>query len=284
MKYLNRARVVVALLVWAFTLAFVIWPTGMVKRGMMVKAGADAAFRRRANAAHLAMWGARLAVMARWFIGLRIRVRLPDNRDALPGPYIFESNHFSALDALVMPTVAVAMGARDIRWVIKRAILGYPLLGDIMDGAGYAVVWRRKDAPDMPPETRQRLNDTEMDRYLRSAFEERVSIGIFPEGERFTGAKPGAKRQLVGVPTAKGFRLACERLAGYPVVSITVCWPPTVSGTTVYDVEGLCDQTVDVRVTVRPSVPPADAEAYLERSWDEKEEWIAASRAASLTA
>lgn len=283
MKVLVLARMGLALFLYVVTLVFVIWPTGMMKRGMMARAGASQAFQRSANAAHTTIWASRLAAMARYVIGFRVRLRLPDNVTALPRhPRIYESNHRSALDAIIVPLVALAMGDTDIRWVIKRALLRVPFLGGVMSDCGYGEVLRRKDVPRMSDVERRRANELEMNRYLRRAREDGASVGIFPEGERFTGATPGARWRHVGEPRSQGFRLACERLPGYPVVSITVLWPPDKGGKTVFDIGEFLDRTIDVLVEVHPPVRPEDAAAYLDRSWQAKERAIAAN-AESLT-
>lgn len=284
MKVLVWARMGLALFLYVVTLVFVIWPSGMVKRGMMVRAGASHEFRRSANAAHTTIWASRLATMARVVIGFRVRLLLPDNLSSLPRqPRIYECNHRSALDAIIVPLVPLAMGDVDVRWVIKRVLLRVPFLGGVMSDCGYGEVLRSKDVRGMSDEERRRINEIEMNRYLRRAREDGASVGIFPEGERFTGAAPGARWQNVAKLRPGGFRLACERLPGYPVVSITVLWPPAKGAKTVFDIGEFFDRTIDVLVTVHPPVRPEDAAAYLERAWDEKERAIAA-HAASLTA
>lgn len=276
MRFFSYARMGTALVLYLVAMVFVIWPSCLLKRVSMAAQGFDPAQRRWVNASHPALWGTRLAGMVRAVTGFALRVRMPEGWGRRPKrPRIYVSNHASALDALIMPVVEVPLGDASIRWVIKRSLLRVPFLGRVMSGCGYAEVLRRKDAPGIPDEERRRLNVEIMDTYIRLAREDGVSVGLFPEGERFTAPKPGARRQRVGELMGKAsFRKLCEELPDHEVVSITVLWPPGIGGKTVFDVAGFCDRTVEVMVEFHPHVRGEDADAFLEREWDKKEEML----------
>lgn len=276
MKLLAYARMGTALVLYLLAMVFVIWPSCLVKRASMAAQGFEPAERRRVNASHPALWGTRLARMVRAVTGFRLRVRLPEGWDRRPKrPRIYLSNHVSVLDALIMPVVEVPLGDADIRWVIKRSLLRVPFLGRVMSECGYAEVLRRKDARGIPDEERRRLNVEIMDTYMRLAREDGVSVGLFPEGQRFTESAPGARRRRVGELMGKAsFRKLCEELPDHEVVSITVLWPPGIGGKTVFDVAGFCDRTVEVVVEIHPHVRGEDADAFLESEWDKKEELL----------
>lgn len=281
MRLLNRARLVVAVSLYLFVLFVFVYPTGMAKRAWMALRNATPAERRQANAAHVALWGHRLAVLARPVMGFRVRVLPPDDPHGLLYTHnvIYVFNHRSSLDALVAPEVEVALGDLDTGWLIKPDVIRYPALGRVMSGCGYGVVARKKDVPDMGVAERALHNDHVLDEFARLARSDGRSVAVFPEGTRFTGAKPGAKRQHVGALRKAGFRRLCERLPDYPVVSVTVLWPGAPSPT-IFEAASLCDTTVDVRVVVHPHVRPEDADAFLEEDFDEKERLLAAVRRA----
>lgn len=279
-RLVNLGRTALTIVLYLAVLVCAIWPQGMARRALMRLRGVDAPTRRRVNAAHNTRWGNRLMALVRAVMGLDVRVaRAPVRADLLRLPRIYVINHKSTLDIAVLLHVASLMDDLDVRWVIKRGILSIPFVGGLMRDTGYAVVWRRKDAPRLSDDLRRDRNVATMEWFADRAREDAVSVGVFPEGERFLGAAPGAARQRVGALKGKaGFRTLCQHLPLHVVADITVLWPTVRGRTTLFDADVFCDRTVEVRVDVYPHVPPELADAFLEGAWDRKESLLAAVR------
>jgi 1-acyl-sn-glycerol-3-phosphate acyltransferase len=278
MRYWNVVRLFAAIAAYLFLMAAVIWPVGMLKRLFLAAMDATPGERRRANARHNALWAVNLARVVRATMGFQMRIFLPQGWRGRPvRPRIYVANHRSVLDALVLPVVAWTLRNGDVRPVVKEELVGIPLLGSLFTGAGYGVVCRRKDRPGMDDEERRRLNEARMDEYYRHALEDGASVWLFPEGERFTGPKPGAARRHVGEPVGKkGFRMLCAHLPRHEVASVTLAWPATAAGKTMFESVDLCDRTVDVIVRLCGHVEPEAADRFLERDADIKERILAA--------
>lgn len=270
--YVNLVRLGVGLVAWGIVLLAVFYPAGMLKRGWMAVTRVDSAERRRRNASHLAEAGASLRYLARLFIGLDIQARV---RTDLRGPdrpasFIVGGNHRHAMDAVNYPVATSKIRQMTIRYVVKSAIVSIWFLGKLFRENGYAIVARKKDRPDLSSADRRELNRPILDEYYRLAREDDVSVGIFPEGERFTGPKPGAKRKHVGELVGKGtFREMCEQLPSHGVAIITVLWPTPPGGKTVYSMLELCDRRLDITIDLYPH--PSDPDTFLEEVFDKME-------------
>ena len=276
---LNFIRMGLAIIAYLAVLVSVIWAWGMAKRAWMSVTRTSMAERRRQNAIHIAESGAWLRHVVRAFIGLNVRVRArAGNREAISErSFVYLSNHRSALDAVLLPAALIATGDRSIRWVVKRGVLRIPFIASLMRGCGYGIVLRRKDVPDLSDDARRLLNRATMERFVRLADEEMACVGLFPEGERFVGPKPGATRAHVGDPDPgkASFRRLCADLPHHGVADVTVLWPVPPGGKTVFDALDLCDRTIDVTVEFYPHVLPEAADRFLEDLWNEKERAIA---------
>lgn len=277
MKLFLPARMAIALCAYIGVLVCIIYPTGMIRRWWMRARGMSASRRREANASHNTRWGWRLARLVEPIIGFRIRVRVVKNHHrnhATRRPCIYVVNHRSALDALILLTVAGHLHNLGVRWVIKSGMLAVPFLGSLMRDTGYAVVIRHKDKPKLASAVRVRFNRHSMFRFLKQARSEAASVGIFPEGERFSGPKQGTRWRHVGELKTEGFHQMCMHLPLHDVAVVRVLWPESRLGKTVFDASVLCDLTVPVEVELHPHVPAAEADAFLTGVWEETERRI----------
>ncbi len=271
-KFLNLARIGVTILAYLIVLFFCVYLPGMMDRIAMALTRVGMPERRRRNASHVAESGARLQGVIRLIMGTDIHVHFPNDARASLGdiPFVYLSNHRSAIDGVFLPAATVRAGHANIRWVVKQGVLKIPLIAGLMRGCGYAIIIRSKDMKDLPTETRRRFNRLAMRRFYRLARIEDACVGLFPEGERFVGAKKGARRRSVGDPGAgmKSFREMCAELPGHGVAVVTVLWPIPPGGKTVFDTADLCDRIVDVTVEFHPHVNPEDADQFLEDAYD----------------
>jgi 1-acyl-sn-glycerol-3-phosphate acyltransferase len=275
-----------AVATYVLVLAFVIWPACVFKRAWMAAIRTEMAERRRRNASYIAASGAWLRHVLWLFMGMCVDTHVLRDRRANIGtrPYIYVSNHRSALDGVFLPAIVARSGDLDIRWVVKQGVMKIPCISTLMSECGYAVVMRRKDAPDLSDDERRRHNAAVMDEYMRSASDESASVGIFPEGERFTGQKPGSNRSCVGDPTPgkASFRAMCERMPEHGIAIVTVVWPTLPGGKTVFDTADLCGRIVDVTVEFHPHVNPEDADRFLDDAFDTMDRAIALRMSRSL--
>lgn len=271
-KYVNLVRLGVGLAAWGLALLVVFYPAGMAKRGWMAVTRVDMAERRRRNATHLAEAGASLRFLARLFIGLDIEAHVRTNIHGLerPASFILAGNHRHAMDATNYTVATKKIRQMSIRYVVKWAIVKIWFLGKLFRENGYAIVARKKDRPDLSSAERRELNRPVLEEYYRLAREDEVSVGIFPEGERFTGPKEGARRKHVGELVGKGtFREMCDALPSHGVAIVTVLWPTPPGGKTVYSMLELCDRKLDITVDLYQH--PSDPDAFLEDVFDKME-------------
>jgi 1-acyl-sn-glycerol-3-phosphate acyltransferase len=276
MKVWRIVRVGVAILLYVLILVTMIWPQGMFVRWR--NRNQPLPVRRSAASVHNAIWGERLTRIIMPVIGLKVILDLPEVPPQWQSrPRIYESNHRSVMDIIIMLAVVVRLGDPDTRAVIKEVILRYPFVGSLMRGTGYAVVVREKDRPGMAEGERRKHNLQALRQAAAHCFEDGASIWIFPEGTRHNGSfVEGARRRHVGEPITAGFALLCKYLPNHPVVSVTFLWPKTGSGRTMLESDVFCDRTVRVVARFHPPVPYRAAADFLETDWDEKEDQFAA--------
>lgn len=280
MKLWRVFRMLVGFGIYLFALVFVLWPTGMWQRMMLAIWDADDGYRRRMNNAHVTRWGDRLGRIIFPLVGTKIVFHLPSQLSYRQEkrPRIYVINHRSVLDALILLMLAHRMGDDDMRWVIKLGMLNVPFLGGLMRGTGNACIMRRKDRPNLNDESRRRFNRRVMYRFMNDAQMDAVSVGIFPEGERFKGPERSGARQHVGeLRGLGGFTQMCTHMTRHLVVDATIVWPPTTGGRTMFETDVFCDQTIHVYATMHPHIRPEEAEEFLECRWDEKEEMMMAT-------
>jgi 1-acyl-sn-glycerol-3-phosphate acyltransferase len=130
-------------------------------------------------------------------IGCRLRV---EGSDRLPaaGAVVFAANHSSYLDSVVL----FAAIPRDFRFVAKREVRTWPLVGTVVRRVGHLTVERAE--PSRSVEDAERVS---------AAIREGTSLVFFPEGTFLEGSRL--------LPFRLGaFKTAAE--AGCPVVPVTI--------------------------------------------------------------
>ena len=104
----------------------------------------------------------------RWFvmnfIGIEVR-----GREHVPvgGPYVIVANHINWKDP---PAVSLALGV-PIRWMAKREVFDYPLLGFLLRGIGNFAIRRGE-------------SDRRAISLALHVLERGLPLGVFPEGHR----------------------------------------------------------------------------------------------------
>jgi len=104
----------------------------------------------------------------RWFIlsfiGIEVR-----GREHVParGPYVIVANHINWKDP---PAVSVALGV-PIRWMAKREVFDYPILGFVLRGIGNFAIRRGE-------------SDRRAIALALRVLEKGLPLGVFPEGHR----------------------------------------------------------------------------------------------------
>ncbi len=133
--------------------------------------------------------------------GLRISVDGLDKVAALDGPCVFVGNHMSMLETVVLPGFIQPL--RPVTFVVKEALVRYPVFKHIMQSRDPVVVTRRDPRADL---------QTMMKGGARRLRENR-SLIVFPQTTR-TLTFDRAQFNSVGIKLA--------RRAGVPVVPIAI--------------------------------------------------------------
>ncbi len=113
-----------------------------------------------------------------------------DNIDPKGGPYVFISNHMSALETMIFPGIIAPK--MDVTFVVKESLINYPFFGPIMRSREPIVVSRENSREDL---MKVLLEGKEI---LKSGR----SIIIFPQSTRKTVLNPSEFNSL-GVKLAK---------------------------------------------------------------------------------
>ena len=104
----------------------------------------------------------------RWLIAHITRIAVV-GREHVPtsGPYILVANHLNWKDP---PVVSVALGV-PIRWMAKREVFDYPILGFVLRGIGNFAIRRGE-------------SDRRALQLAMRVLERALPLGVFPEGHR----------------------------------------------------------------------------------------------------
>ncbi len=119
----------------------------------------------------------------------------------LDGPAVFTANHMSTLETLILP--AIIGPIKPLSFVTKRSLIGYPLMGPILQSIDPIVVDRsnaRSDLTTVLKEGTERLNRG-------------ISLILFPQSSRSHVFDPDGFNTL-------GVKLAAK--AGVPLVPVAV--------------------------------------------------------------
>lgn len=265
MILIRYVRALVGGATYVFIVA-VAWLVSRLCRVAMAVLRIHEARRQHFNATYLALLGLVLARVARVILGLRIVVNMP--RLAHPGvpwsmPRILVGRHNSSVDALVYAVIEFVIRALSTRWIVKDGVRRIPLVGGLMEGAGYAHVIRKKDNKEMDYRLRKALNDARLERFAREAAEAGANVALFPDGTRVAAGAGAAGQRIL---RHDAFAQLCRLLPNYGVAVATVRWPADV-GTTILDIPGLVGRTIDVDVEYFDHVVPEEAEGFLKDQW-----------------
>lgn len=171
----------------------------------------------------------------------RITGNIPDDPRR---PYVIVANHESFADILAIATMPFEM-----KWISKRAIFKYPLVGTAMRAVG-----------DIPVDREDPRAGVQVIRAAIDRLDKRVSVMIFPEGTRSKDGemldfKTGAFRIAIqaGVPilpiALNGTREALVKhnwRCGAADAEIRVLDPISTEGLTKKDSKELCEKTRDI--------------------------------------
>ncbi len=133
-------------------------------------------------------------------MGIHVSIEGTENL-AFDGPCVFEANHMSTLETLFLPCIIQPL--RDVTFVVKRQLLGYPCLGPVLAAREPIALGRSNPREDL------KLVMEDGQRILESGR----SVIIFTQGTRRSGVEPADFNSL-------GVKLA--RKANVPVVPIAL--------------------------------------------------------------
>jgi 1-acyl-sn-glycerol-3-phosphate acyltransferase len=263
---IRRFRALLALLAFGVFFGLVIIPSFLVLRAWLKMREATPSEVRRALASfNIRYWAYAFRVVAP-VAGLQVRFT-GDWPCFGASPRIFLSNHCNLADALVYAYCLASVNAYNTRMIAKAELQNWPMIGWFTRDNGYALVTRdkRKRAAG--------VSDVDVVRAAGAlAHAEHANFGLFPEGSRFRGPKPGARRRHVGDPKPGGFAALCETMPFAHVVVMTFKWEGGSGGATLGAIDSWVDKTVEVHWKREPPVEADHALLFLERMLDEMEE------------
>jgi 1-acyl-sn-glycerol-3-phosphate acyltransferase len=172
-----------------------------VSLAMVLLVPVAALFGRRALRAHANGWAAAMRWLARWLLGISVRIE----GEIPAGPVLFAAKHESMFEAIELTRLL-----RSPATVMKRELASIPIWGWAARRYGVIVVEREANAKAL----RAMMKDA------KAALGERRSVLIFPEGTRVaSGEAPALRSGLAGI----------YRMLGLPVVPVAVrsghVWP-----------------------------------------------------------
>jgi len=186
---------------------------------------------------------------------LRVEYTLPDR---VRLPVIALANHRSWLDIFLLSGALHRLGSRRLTAVVKREVGWIPVIGPFSRHIRCAHITRRDREADL--------------RAIRTCAahtsEDGASIVLFPEGTRFndSGEANGVLKPKIG-----GFATLFEALPTYPVLVITVRWPPGVRARTMREGATLVGARIPILVsTIEPG--NKNASETLAEAWRRMEE------------
>jgi 1-acyl-sn-glycerol-3-phosphate acyltransferase len=133
-------------------------------------------------------------------VGVRIEIEGVEHFSALAGPCVFIGNHMSSLEAFVLPTVIQPL--KPVAFVVKKALVEYPVFGHLMRARSPIVVGRTNPREDL-----KAVLEGGMERLQAG-----VSIVIFPQRTRSPLFDP-ASFNSIGIKLAKRAQVPVVPLA-----------------------------------------------------------------------
>lgn len=268
--FIQRLRAVLALVVFGVFFGLVIIPSFLVLRARLKICEATPSEVRRALASfNIRFWAYAFRVVAP-VAGLQVHFT-GDWPCFGTAPRIFLSNHCNLADALVYAYCLASVNAYNTRMIAKAELQNWPIIGWFARDNGYAMVTRDRRKRE------QGESDVDVVRAAGAlAYAEHANFGVFPEGSRFRGPKPGARRQHVGDPKPGGFAALCETMPLAHVVVMTFRWEGGSGGATLEAIDSWVGKTVEVHWKREPPVRADQALPFLERMLDDMETRLSA--------
>lgn len=153
-------------------------------------------------------WGHQVFVGLERIMKMPVDFRLPNCWQ--PQPVLYLLVHKSLVDIPRDWSLAWRMGTRNMRWVMKKSIRHYPILGWACFKSGCAFVTRK-----------DRGRDKEiMKIFAETTRNDNASIYLYVEGTRSDTSGKEAGFQHLGRPKAGGFIALREALPDLPVVIV----------------------------------------------------------------
>lgn len=190
-------------------------------------------------------------------VGIRVSIEGIENLD-FEGPCVFEANHMSTLETLFLPCIIQPL--RDVTFVVKRQLLGYPCLGPVLASREPIALGRANPREDLKlvMEDGQRILGTGR------------SIIVFTQGTRRSGVETADFNTLA---------MKLARKANVPVVPIALKTDAWGEGSLIKDIGPINPkQPVHVRFGAPVEIKDGRSEHagivdFIKSSFDE---WVAA--------
>lgn len=217
---------------------------------------ADASTRRRTESGWQIFWAAFYFRRILPLMGIKMPIKTLGNIP--PGPAILVFNHRTAADPLVAGAVAQRLSICDYRWTVKRQMGSAPLIGPSFRRAGYAFVTRNGDSADKD----------RVEQMARLALADGASLGIFPEGTRYTGTQEERENyRHLRDPRRGGLQVYMDACPNYPIIFVCLDWRGLRGGKTIWDGEALLGLQGQITVWHMGLAPGDTAESVLEEGW-----------------
>lgn len=268
---MQRLRAVAALLTFGLFFGLVIVPSFLVLRTWLkIRRASPKDVRRALASFNIRYWAYAFQAVSP-VAGLKVRFT-GDWPCYGSSPRLFLSNHCNLADAVVYAYCLASVGAYNTRMIAKADLQSWPLIGWFACDNGYAMVTRDRS------KRAQGESDFDVVRTAGAlAYAEGANFGVFPEGSRFRGPKPGARRQHVGDPKPGGFAALCETMPCAHIVVMTFKWEGGSGGATLGAINSWIGKTVEVHWKRERPVEAQQALPFLERTLDEMEARLASA-------
>lgn len=219
---------------------------------LRVRRAPDAAGRRAAIGQAAGVWAERVLAVVCRALDMRFAVSPPIGRAP---PSIVVANHGSTLDIIFTLVAMRRLGIRQPRFVAKRAVAGYPLIGWMCTVHGGIYVRRNRDPRD--------IEDIRAGAALAAA--DGASPVIYPEGGRGRGGTDGYRH--LGPPKRRGYDALREALPDYPVLRLLTRRKNPRAGKTIFDAADFWGDEVLVEARRVPAEELAREPDWLTAEW-----------------
>lgn len=168
-------------------------------------------------------------IWAKPLLNIREDVELPPEWFTRKDSMLVLFTHKKSMDALIIPDL-FWRGGRQVRLIVKDALLGAPIVGQLLRAAG-AVGLRRNDKAH---------DESRIKELIERSRQDNADILLAPEGTRVDSNQ-------VGRPKLGGFTWIREGLPEQSIVMIKLTWHGATAGKTIFGVTSVCNSTVRVK-------------------------------------